>query len=264
MEEMRYTISDAAKMVKVESHVLRYWEDELALEIPRNEMGHRYYTQREIDVFCQIRALKDRGFQLKAIKDVLEIMFEEDKNTNIISLNHVRQNFVESEEKTKKSEEKMRKPEENMRKAEEKMKKPEEKHQRSEEKAQMPVKENVKETAAAEFVKAESVEAPAVVGVSPAEKMSHFKYIMDGIVSQALQANNLKLEESIACQVAERLLREMDVIEQEREQREEARFRKLDEAIRGRQRGYQEAAAAKLPPYTPTKMNKRHFSLFRR
>ena len=74
MDEMRYTISDAAKMVKVESHVLRYWEDELALEIPRNEMGHRYYTQREIDIFCQIRALKDRGLQLKAIKDVLEIM----------------------------------------------------------------------------------------------------------------------------------------------------------------------------------------------
>ena len=56
MEEMRYTISDAAKMVKVESHVLRYWEDELSLDIPRNEMGHRYYTQREIDVFCHIRA----------------------------------------------------------------------------------------------------------------------------------------------------------------------------------------------------------------
>lgn len=37
MEEMRYTISDAAKMVKVESHVLRYWEDELSLDIPRNE-----------------------------------------------------------------------------------------------------------------------------------------------------------------------------------------------------------------------------------
>ena len=49
-----------------------------------------------------------------------------------------------------------------------------------------------------------------------------------------------------------------------REQREEMRFRKLDEAIRGRQRGYQEAAAAKLPPYTPTKMNKRRFGLFRR
>ena len=251
MEEMRYTISDAAKMVKVESHVLRYWEDELSLDIPRNEMGHRYYTQRESDVFCQIRALKDKGFQLKAIKDVLEIMFEEEKGTNIISLDNVRQNLTGSEEKTKKPEEKVQRTGEKVQKIEEKKQKPEEKN----------VKE---ETAAAELAEVQSVEAPAVVSVSPAEKMSHFKYIMDGIVSQALQANNLKLEESIARQVTERLLGEMDVIEQEREQREEMRFRKLDEAIRGRQRGYQEAAAAKLPPYTPTKMNKRRFGLFRR
>ena len=34
-------ISDAAKMVDVESHVLRYWEEELKIDIPRNEMGHR-------------------------------------------------------------------------------------------------------------------------------------------------------------------------------------------------------------------------------
>lgn len=250
MEEMRYTISDAAKIVKVESHVLRYWEDELALEIPRNEMGHRYYTQREIDVFCQIRALKDRGFQLKAIKDVLEIMFEEEKNTNIISLDNVRQNFEESGETSKKPEEKAQRAEVKVQKSDNKVQKPEEK--------------KTEETVTAEVVEVRQVETSAAASVSPAEKMSHFKYIMDGIVSQALQANNLKLEESIARQVTERLLGEMDAIEQEREQREELRFRKLDEAIRGRQRGYQEAAASKLPPYTPTKMNKRRFGLFRR
>ena len=100
MDEMRYTISDAAKMVKVESHVLRYWEDELALEIPRNEMGHRYYTQREIDIFCQIRALKDRGLQLKAIKDVLEIMSGQKEETNIISLDNIRQNYENDEKKS--------------------------------------------------------------------------------------------------------------------------------------------------------------------
>ena len=44
MEEKHYMISDAAKMVDVESHVLRYWEEELKIDIPRNEMGHRYYT----------------------------------------------------------------------------------------------------------------------------------------------------------------------------------------------------------------------------
>ena len=28
------------KIDVVEAHVLRYWEEELELEIPRNEMGH--------------------------------------------------------------------------------------------------------------------------------------------------------------------------------------------------------------------------------
>ena len=44
MGDVHYMISEAAKQVGVESHVLRYWEEELELEISRNEMGHRYYT----------------------------------------------------------------------------------------------------------------------------------------------------------------------------------------------------------------------------
>ena len=35
MAETRYIISDAARMINVEPHVLRYWEEELAIEIPR-------------------------------------------------------------------------------------------------------------------------------------------------------------------------------------------------------------------------------------
>ena len=31
MEKLRYMISDAADMVHVETHVLRYWEEELGL-----------------------------------------------------------------------------------------------------------------------------------------------------------------------------------------------------------------------------------------
>ena len=38
-----YLIKEAAKLVEVEAHVLRYWEEELGLKIKRNEMGHRYY-----------------------------------------------------------------------------------------------------------------------------------------------------------------------------------------------------------------------------
>lgn len=71
MEKVRYMISDAATMAGVESHVLRYWEDELDLSIPRNEMGHRYYTRENIQEFQRIKELKEQGYQLKAIRMIL-------------------------------------------------------------------------------------------------------------------------------------------------------------------------------------------------
>ena len=64
MEKVRYMISDAAGLVNVEAHVLRYWEEELELDIPRNELGHRYYTKE----FLKIKEWKEKGYQLKAIK----------------------------------------------------------------------------------------------------------------------------------------------------------------------------------------------------
>ena len=61
-------ISEAAKQVQVESHVLRYWEEELGLPIKRNDMGHRYYTEENIQLFRRIRELKEQGVQLQAVK----------------------------------------------------------------------------------------------------------------------------------------------------------------------------------------------------
>ena len=68
MDKQRYMISDAAALVNVESHVLRYWEEELELTVPRNEMGHRYYTKENIEQFMKIKEWKEQGYQLKAIK----------------------------------------------------------------------------------------------------------------------------------------------------------------------------------------------------
>ena len=67
-----YFISEAAKEVKVENHVLRYWEEELNLPVRRNEQGHRYYTKEDIERFVYIKQLKEEGLQLKAIRNVLE------------------------------------------------------------------------------------------------------------------------------------------------------------------------------------------------
>lgn len=76
MNETRYLISEAAKVTQVEAHVLRYWEEELGLAINRNEMGHRYYTEKDIRIFQNIKELKKKGLQLRAIR---RIIHEEDE-----------------------------------------------------------------------------------------------------------------------------------------------------------------------------------------
>ena len=71
MGEVRFMISEAAKQVHVESHVLRYWEEELNLKIGRTEMGHRYYTEDDIQLFLCIRKLKNEGMLLRDLKPLI-------------------------------------------------------------------------------------------------------------------------------------------------------------------------------------------------
>lgn len=72
MSEKQYFISEVARMVGVEPHVLRYWEEELQLEIGRNSQGKRCYTERDIDLLSRTKYWKDKGMQLKAVKEILE------------------------------------------------------------------------------------------------------------------------------------------------------------------------------------------------
>lgn len=85
--EKTYLISDAAKRVQVESHVLRYWEEELKLPIKRNEMGHRYYTEDDIRRFQEVRDLKEQGLQLKAIRNVLVREEQEGMKRHVVMVN---------------------------------------------------------------------------------------------------------------------------------------------------------------------------------
>ena len=69
--ETRYTVRQAVEMTGVKSYVLRYWEEELELQIHRNELGHRYYTGYDIQLFLNIKELKKRGLQLRAIRELI-------------------------------------------------------------------------------------------------------------------------------------------------------------------------------------------------
>ena len=72
----KYLIKEAAKLVDVEPHVLRYWEEELDMRIKRNDMGHRYYDEQDIRILKKIKELKDRGIQLKAIHELVQKMYD--------------------------------------------------------------------------------------------------------------------------------------------------------------------------------------------
>ena len=71
MEEKIYSVSEAVRLVGVESHVLRYWEEELKIPIRRSSQGHRLYSERDIELFGKVREWSQKGLQLKAIRLLL-------------------------------------------------------------------------------------------------------------------------------------------------------------------------------------------------
>lgn len=79
--EKRYSISDAARQVNVEAHVLRYWEEELDLHIPRNAQGHRIYRDQDIHILHKIKEWKEQGFLLRSIRRLLPDMARVEKMT---------------------------------------------------------------------------------------------------------------------------------------------------------------------------------------
>jgi len=111
MEKNRWIISDVAKKTGLEAHVLRYWEKELDLEIPRNELGHRYYLDCHIEIFNRIHNLKEQGYQLKAIKNA--IYHNNLSNSNniiampIASITNINRNQAENQIETKNPNDKM-------------------------------------------------------------------------------------------------------------------------------------------------------------
>ena len=80
-DRLYYSISEVAEMFDVNQSLLRYWEKELHLNIPRNEFGYRYYLDKHIELFMQIHEMKEGGFQLKAIKTLIspDFLFEEEE-----------------------------------------------------------------------------------------------------------------------------------------------------------------------------------------
>ncbi len=206
MGDRRYIISETSARTGLESHVLRYWEDELGLKIPRNELGHRYYTEEHIKLFCKIKELKEKGYQLKAIKSELE-----GKSELNLKLDDTKpETLPETAEAEKTTSDRPQESE-----------------------------------GAVSCVESTAVSASVTPEREPAhmDKLEQFRAIIGGIVTESLRENNVVLQDGISYSVSEKVIKEMDYLLRLKEESEDERFKKLDEAIRSCQRSSREAAA---------------------
>lgn len=208
MKENKYTISEAAKLLSVENHVLRYWEEELELKIPRNELGHRYYREEEIQLLHCIKELKNKGFQLKAVKEVLPDL-EAKKLIDVHKLLATQEELENQELQERQNNEKEKEP--------------------------------AKSCKVVALHKTE--ESQAVV--EKEDKMQQFEDIMGRIVGKALREQAENLGDAMGNHLCNKMLREVDELMVEQEEREEARYKRLDEAIRNVQKARQEIAVSK-------------------
>ena len=71
MTQVLYSIKEAAEALGVETHALRYWEEELGLSIERSAQGRRVYSEEDMAAFRQIMEWKRQGMQLKMIKELI-------------------------------------------------------------------------------------------------------------------------------------------------------------------------------------------------
>jgi len=81
LSQTRLTISEAAEITGYPPYVLRFYEKEFNLKIPRTDNNQRFYTEREIEMMNKIKILKDRGISNNRIKQELGLVEKNEKNT---------------------------------------------------------------------------------------------------------------------------------------------------------------------------------------
>ena len=219
MTKETYLINEVAKEVHVESHVLRYWEEELDIPITRNRQGHRVYTQEDINRFVQIKNLKDQGLQLKAVKLVLNQLQEsEDEEKDMKQDNPF----------TQKHETKMNKGGE--------MNVIQIKEMKSLDKRET-MSHNRKNEYRNELT-VRRKEEMARDEQEQQEKLARMQYLIQKMIADAVKSNNKILINELSEQMKENICKEMDyqfrLLEEHEEEREAAREEREEARERAR------------------------------
>ena len=254
MGEVRFMISEAAKQVQVESHVLRYWEEELNLKIGRTEMGHRYYTEDDIQLFRCIKKLKNEGMLLRDLKPLIPEL----RATRKI-LTSARNDAAKSEVSGPETDRSQAgRPEasgQEISRSQAEPGRPEPvrpEADKSEAKTGIKVSDThtvpAAETSISSPKNADKPEELAIAQaeVIPVTQLEQVRSLIGDVLTEVVTANNTSLEKNISRKVTSDVIREMDFMFQAKERQEEEHYRKLDCLIRQQQANRREAS--KLNP----------------
>ena len=203
----KYLIKEAAKMVDVEPHVLRYWEEELDMRIKRNDMGHRYYDEQDIRILKKIKELKDRGIQLKAIHELVQKMYD------------ILENGVPVETASKEVETDFTSELVN-------------------------TVTQITETVSTNLTNSELEEPGEDQERIVDFKLVQFQSMMTKIVGNSIKENIKPISQAVTAEATEQIAKQMDVIMKEQDERAEERYQRLDTVIREMQQTRREIAAA--------------------
>lgn len=195
--EKRYTISDTAKQLEVEAHVLRYWEVELGLHIERNAQGHRFYKAEDLVVLRHIKELKEQGFQLKAIKMILPDIH------NVCSMDTQKLYRLR-----------------------------EELNQQVMEDSMQPSGQHTAQVMPLHPEKTDfSYQKPTNGQASPEDKLRHFEAMMRKMIRATVAEMDRESEERICERITTKLLKEMDYLTRQREDLQERQLQLLNQIL---------------------------------
>ncbi len=246
MGERHYTIAEIAKKVNVEPHLLRYWEDELALDIPRNERGLRYYRRQELMMFRAIQNLRTKGFRMGAIKMVLDDIYRvedlpaekllelRDRIDEAMGVRSLNETFAYERVRLQEQ------PANGI-----------EAGGRSSGEETLP--EIAEESSAAQRERSEG-EA----------RLRQFRRLMTEIVYDAMKQNNEDMTRRINYTVSDSVIREMDHLLRRREEREEMHFRKIDQMLTSFRVENGEVAVTGEPVYDGEKKGRIRFPFLKK
>ncbi len=271
MGEVRYMISEAAKKLQVESHVLRYWEDELGLEIGRTDMGHRCYTEDDIQLFLCIQKLKNEGMLLRDLKFMIPELTAARKRLNAARTEDAEEYVAEGVEGGSSTAEAGKADggsptaeagkadgrqasdadgKTNVMQANDSDSKADGVHtgnagskadSRTDD-IRAGVADRAADNVQGSVSLASAHPAAPEADVIQVTQLEQVRSLIGDVLTDVVSANNETLKKDISRKVTSDVIREMDFLFQANERREEEHYRKLDVLIRQQQAGRREAA----------------------